>query len=368
MSDFLVLTHTLWEEPPRLRHQVTRLLLDAGHRVRFAERSCPVFGRPTRSGTPKLPARLDLVGTRRLLHHQLRVLPALHHANAALLAPQVSRLADGLDRERLIVVNFNYDYFFLRSAFPTQRIVTIINDDFEAMSRLPFRRHITWALRRTCEASDLVLAVSAPLVRRLREWVDARLFMPWAEHQYQRPQRDAAGRTKVLFWGFVDWRLDWDAIRRLSAHLAERGPEWEVLLVGPATEKYRSSIGPILAECPNIRLTGPADLDQLPMDSVLAALIPYIREGSTDAVTVSNKTMRLLSRGLPIVISGMPEFLQAPFITRLDAGSPPSAVVDSCVRNFDGWQSDIERCILENSPASRLAALGVGPGNPPRSS
>jgi hypothetical protein len=364
MSDFLLLTHSLWAEPPRLRHQVARLLLDAGHRVRFAERSQPFLGSRVPSSAAELPPRLELAHTRRLLHHQLRALPMLHRANAAILAPQVARLADGLDRSGLTVVNFNYDYFFVRRALPGQRIVTIINDDFEAMSRLPFRRHITWALRRTCEASDVVLAVSAPLVRRLRQWVDARLFMPWAEHPYRRPGGDMARRTKLVFWGFVDWRLDWDVLRRLSAHLAERGPEWEVWLVGPLAEKDRPVIAPSLAACPNIRVMEPRDLDQLPLDEVLAAVIPYVREEATDAVTVSNKTMRLLSRGLPIVISGMPEFLQAPFIVRLDAGRPMSEVVDACIGSFMGWQVDIERCIAENSPASRLAALGVSLDNP----
>lgn len=316
---------------------------------------------PTAQG---LPQGLELMQTRRLLHHQLRVLPVLHRANAAVLCPQVARLADGMDRSELTVVNFNYDYFFIGRAFPGQRIVTIINDDFEAMSRLPFRRHITWALRKTCEASDVVLAVSAPLVRRLQTWVDTRLFMPWAEHPYQRPGGDIARRKKFVFWGFIDGRLDWDILKRLSAHLAERGPDWEIWLVGPLAHKDRRVITPTLAACPNIRVMEPHDLNQLPLDEVLAAVIPYVRDEATDAVTVSNKTMRLLSRGLPIVISGMPEFLQAPFIVRLDAGRPVSEVVDACIGGFMGWQGDIERCIAENSPASRLAALGVGLNNP----
>jgi hypothetical protein len=364
MSDFLLLTHSLWAEPPRLRHQVAHLLLDAGHRVRFAERSQPFLALRTPPRAAALPSHLELVQTRRLLHHQLRALPLLHRANAAVLAPQVARLADGMDGTGLTVVNFNYDYFFIRRAFPGQRIVTIINDDFEAMSRLPFRQHITWALRRTCEASDAVLAVSEPLVRRLRKWVDARLFMPWAEHPYRRPGGDMARRTKFVFWGFVDWRLDWAVLKRLSAHLAERGPEWQVWLVGPLAEKDRPAFASSLAACPNIRVMEPRDLDRLPLDEVLAAVIPYVRDEATDAVTVSNKTMRLLSRGLPIVISGMPEFLRAPFIVRLDADRSASEVVDACIRGFMDWQGDIERCIAENSPASRLAALGVGLGNP----
>ena len=39
MADFVLVTHTRWSEAPRIRHQVARLLVDAGHRVLFLERA-----------------------------------------------------------------------------------------------------------------------------------------------------------------------------------------------------------------------------------------------------------------------------------------------------------------------------------------
>ena len=44
MRDFVLVTHTLWQEAPRIRHQLARLLAGAGHRVIFIERARHLLG------------------------------------------------------------------------------------------------------------------------------------------------------------------------------------------------------------------------------------------------------------------------------------------------------------------------------------
>ena len=358
MSTFIIFTRTSWDEAPRLRHQVTRLLVEAGHRVYF-------FDRPRRALSRQVP--LDpvagmtptIVHTSQLLHHQLRVVPPLHAINSWFVRRQIAEFLRTISAEEVTIINFNYDYYFLRELFPSKRIVTIINDDFEAQSRLPICGHITWALRRTCLMSDAVFAVSLPLVSRLSQWSNAVLFLPWSSMQYTAPRENISGRTRLLFWGFIDNRLDLDMLDRVAKDLARRGPQWELLLVGPTQGRGREAAVRSMARHTNVRILDSHRLDQLPLDTILASVIPYLTPAAMDAVTLPNKAMQLLAHGLPLLISGMPAFIEAPFVRRLDGEESPATVIDSCIADFNALQPTIAKFLGDNTPESRLSQLGI---------
>ncbi|WP_248791296.1 hypothetical protein, partial [Escherichia coli] len=70
------------------------------------------------------------------LHHQLRLLPWLHRLNARVARRDLRKRMATLDQASPeLIINFNYDAFWLRSLFPNQPTLTIINDDFEALGR-----------------------------------------------------------------------------------------------------------------------------------------------------------------------------------------------------------------------------------------
>ena len=362
MADFVLVTHTRWSETPRVRHQIARLLRDAGHRVLFIERA----GQAGREGPDPLrevePGITTARGTR-LLHHQLRVLPLLHRADAAYVGPQVARIAREWGAAKgCTVVNFMHDGWYLRERFPGSRILTVIHDDFEAQSRLPFRGHITWTLERTCRASDEVFALSAPLVQRLSAWCEPRLFLPWAVVPYRAPVAPVASRDTLLFWGYVDNAIDMDMVRALSAHLAATRPGFRLLFVGPTqTKGARERIAAELAALPNAELRGPCGLDELPLERTMAAILPYRRSPAIDSVTLANKSMQLLARGLPLLISAMPAFLRHEFVLRLDGEGGIEPALREAGERFEQLQPTIERFCAENSPTSRLRMLGVQP-------
>jgi hypothetical protein len=363
MPDFVLATHTRWDEAPRVRHQVARLLRDSGHRVLFIERAGQ-FGRDRSQDPREVEPGITAVRGTRLLHHQLRVLPALHRAEAVHAGRQAERFVRSWGAAPgFTVVNFMHDGWFLRSRFPGSRIVTVIHDDFEAQSRLPFRGHITWTLSRTCRASDTVLASSEPLVRRLSAWCRPSLFLPWSVTPYSAPSTGAAGRDTLLFWGYVDNAIDLDAVRALSAHLAASRPGWRLLFVGPTqTRGARERIAAAFAELPNVDLRDRAGLDELPIGRVLAAILPYRRTPAIDSVTLANKCPQLLARGLPLLISTMPAFIRREFVIRLDGPGGLEAALAECEARFTALQPEIQRFCLENSPESRLRLLGVEPG------
>lgn len=359
MSTFVLFTHTDWSEAPRLRHQLTRLLLESGHKVLFFEKSCGLLGKSQLVPT-LLPNGPAMVRTRRLCHHQLRLVPPIHHLNARVLEAQIRRvLADQQLGEDVVVINFNYDYFFLRRLFPRTRIVTIINDDFEAMSRLPFHGHMTWALKRTCEMSDSVLAVSTPLIERLREFCHPKLLLPWSVIPYRRPAPGVSQRNILLFWGYINERLDLDVLARLAEHLLEHRPGFRIMLVGPTQGNDRAPVVARLGGYANVEIRDRTDLDALPLDQILAAMIPYRPVRVNDAILQSNKTLQLLAMGLPLLVSGMPAFMQRPYIKRLDGQESLGEVLDSLVQNFEPWQPAIKQCVDENSPESRMEILGI---------
>jgi len=356
--DFVLVTHTRWSESPRIRHQVARLLRDAGHRVLFVERADYPWAGTLPSAVEVEPG-ITVTRTTRLIHHQFRVHSSLHRVDAWHVARQLRAAVERWSpAPNFTVVNFTHDGWFLRETFPAHRIVTVIHDDFEAQSRLPFAGHITWALERTCRNSDTVLAVSEPLRERLSAWCSPELFLPWAVVPYRRPFAPGASRRILLFWGYVDTGVDLDRVEEVASHLAQRGADWKVLLVGPTQGKgVRAPIVRRLSRFSNIEVRDPMPLDALPLEETLAALLPYRRSPITDSVTLANKSMQLLARGLPLLISAMPRYLEAPFVIRLDQSEGIAAAIEPCVERFEALQASISGYCAVNSPESRLSLL-----------
>jgi hypothetical protein len=134
------------------------------------------------------------------------------------------------------------------------------------------------------------------------------------------------------------------------------------MLVGPTRSAARraATLAP-LEGIGNLDVLDQHPLSALPMDRVAAAFIPYLRTSDTAVTELPNKTLQLLSYGLPILKSGMPAMIRRPFIVPLDEGARIEESISACVRNFDAWQPAIRNFLEENSPASRLRALGIAP-------
>ena len=356
---FVLLTHSTWSEPPRLRHQIARLLLSHGHKVTFFERAG--FGLPAKS-VSKAEDGLTLVGSKKLIHAQLRVLPVLHELNRVFVSRQLrSYRRSGLLGEAPCIINFNFDYYFLRDVFSDLPIVTIINDDFEAQARLPFNTHLTWALERTCQASNRVLALSESLRRRLAPLCpDTRLFLPWAVTPYVAPIAPVTCRNTLLFWGTIDSAIDLNVLQRTAHELARARPGSRILLVGPLATRFKAALKRVMAVTGNIELQGPTPLEALPFEQVIAAIIPYGRHPAQNAITLANKSFQLISRGIPLLISGMPDFLTLPFVLRLDDGATMQEILLKIDDNFASWQGAMAEFIAANPPESRLGPLCEG--------
>jgi hypothetical protein len=361
MSRFVLFTKTVWDEPPRLRHQMADLIAAAGHEVLFFEKPSPFWatGRERR----RVADGIEVVSHQELVHHRLRLTPPLHHLNARAVTASIRRQLRGAHpRPDDVVISFNYDYWFLRRIFPHNQLITVINDDFICVALFGYTTPLLWALERTCRASDRVLTVSVPLQKQLAPYSKPELFLPWADRGYEAPRRSAT-RNLLLFWGFINRRLHFPEIHAYAEALQVARPDVRLLFVGPVSKPLDADTlreVEALRARPNVEFRPSSRLDELPLDDMLAAYIPYRPfDGEIDAITLSNKALQLLARGLPLLISSMPampNFIEASFVSRVDLNDP-AAQIDRLRQSFQEQQPAIAHFVGQNGTEARVHQL-----------
>lgn len=357
----LVNTRTDWREPPRLRHQLARLLADAGHAVTFVQKPACLLppSDPCPAGDSAVQG-VSLLSPCEGLHHQLRLLPWLHRLNARVARRDLRKRMATLDQASPeLIINFNYDAFWLRSLFPNQPTLTIINDDFEALGRLPVRCHLTWALKRTCAMSTRVLVVSEPIRQRLSRWCEPELFLPWAADPYQTPA-PSSQRNVLLFWGYINERLDGASFQACLPALERAG--LRLRFVGPLDADGRQ-LQRQLGSNAMVEWRPACSFADLDTSDCVAALIPYHLDcPGVEAIQLSNKALQLLSRGLPLITSAMPNFHRAPFVLPYGTAAYPG-LIDAALAvqsRFQSLQPAMAEFVGANGPEARLRQLLAG--------
>lgn len=353
MKKFVLFSKSMWSEAPRLRHQITNMLRSHGHQVEFFQK--PLFPHQTESlqDLGRVDETLRTHQTRQLLHAQLRLHPALAYLNAAFEKQSIRRAARDVVAATDVVVNFNYDYFFLRDLFPKNKIVTVINDDFVAQAKFLQGEHVRWALGRTCQISDVVLTVSYPLMDQLSEWTSPVLFLPWADSPYIAPDLEAE-RNAVFLWAHIDRRIDFE----LLDAAAKARPNYAFHIVGPVAADVQASLDRLVSDNANVVAVPSKKLNELPLSSFFASIIPYKKHvKDIEAVTLSNKSFQLMSRGFPLVTHGMPHFYGSDAIFKSQNLTDFCSALDSAHNRFEALQSVISSLMTENQLDSRYRAF-----------
>lgn len=352
MNDYIFFSKSNWAEAPRLRHQLAALLRGFGGRVKFFQKPSFVWRHDVSEEVAVIGDGFVLARTRQLIHHQLRVLPILSWFNALVEKRSIrARLGKHLSTD-IVIINFNYDYYFLRDVFPKNIIITIINDDFVSQSRFFSGRHAKESLRQTCINSDAVLTVSYPLMRQLSAWCRPELFFPWADVVYKAPLNSGV-RNSVLLWAHIDGRVDFDLLRTAIA----KRPEVFFYLVGPLGTDVKGQVS-LFDSSPNVVIMPSAELDDLSLENFFAAIIPYKQNvGAIEAVTMSNKSLQLMSRGLPLITHGMPEFYEHPAIVKAVDVAGFLLGLDHFRENFFTLQNHISNFVSQNQPRDRFEFL-----------
>jgi hypothetical protein len=350
MKDFIIFSKTRWSEVPRMRHQLTRMLRDLDGRIFFFER--PVFSVSNADNFCEVEERIFVGMASQLIHHQIRVNKILQKINAEFEIVSIKKKLPKF-HENPVVFNFNYDYFFLRKIFPKNKLITVINDDFVAQARLFRGHHVREALAETCAISDVVLTTAYPLVKQLSAWCHPLLFLPWADAEYCRPVF-GENRNIALMWGSINEILDFS----LLSDIANRHAHLEFYLVGTLSRSVRRQVNQICSNNRNVKYFPPMDLDSLPLSRIFSGIMPYKSGvGSTEAVTMANKSLRLMSKGLPLIVHGMPNFYRHEAIYRCLDANQFSESINNCAVKFYDLQAPISEFVSKNTKTVRSEFL-----------
>jgi len=347
---FIFFSKSMWTETPRLRHQLASLLINYQQKVIFFQK--PHYFWENKSIEMHSHGLLQCLTTKQLIHHQLRLIEPLRYLNAHYEVSSI-KSKNIITDEDDVIINFNYDYYFIREIYKNNKIVTVINDDFIAQAKFFSGRHVANALEKTCKASDVVLTVSYPLIEQLSPWCNPQLFLPWADVDYMEPTFNTL-RNRVLLWAHIDGRIDFTLLE--NAALLRKNIEFYI--VGPKAKNIIHAVESISEKCKNIIVLPPQKLTELPINSFFAAIIPYknnVRD--IEAITASNKTFQLMTRGLPIVTHGTPYFLDHTAIMKSSCLNDFLKGIDLCFNNYDRLQASIKDLISHNQPNNRYLQL-----------
>ena len=343
--NFLFLTKSDWNEPPRIRRQLSDLLLSYGHSIIFHQKPKFLVCRAPVVASEKL----TLVKTAYLIHHQLRLNWFLRNLNAIYEKLMIKYFGQKVD-ENVVVINFNYDYTFVRSLFPKNKIITIINDDFVLQARFNNGNHVIESQKITCAASDVVLAVSCSLVSSLCSYKATNLFLPWSIESYKKPKKRSSSQKSILIWGYIDSRIDDFFLKEIIA----MHPTYDFLIVGPICKNFLPLIKKIQCQSVNLKILGVRKLSELPLETIVCSLVPYKLDSPFgDTVTMLNKGFQLLAEGLPLIIRGMPNFIKSECIFDVLDNNSFSRSLNYIDNNFNLLQTAVSRLVEQNSAEKR---------------
>ena len=340
----VIFTKTLWSESPRIRHQLTRLLRLYDHEILFFERSS--FFQTKIEYTKS--EGIDFVRHFELIHHQLRPFKLLVYLNN-----MVSKIfiKNNISSQSIdFIINFNYDYDFLNNIFPSNKIITIINDDFIAQGKFWMKSSIKRQLENTCKNSSLVFTIHQSQYRELKRYnKHTYLLYPWAENKYIMPSNLNQKRDVVLFWGFIDHRVNWNLIDELLKK------NIKIRFIGHVLVRVKHKIKEY-ANLDNFELCEPTPLEKINFNDVFCSIIPYnIQIPGVKAISVSNRTFQLLSYGIPVVHTNLPDLIKSNtnVIYKCNNNKDFISGIEHFKNNFYNVQEDIEIFLRNNYKEDR---------------
>ena len=332
-KNIAIFTKTLWNEPPRIRHQLSRLLLFNKHKVTFFER-CSVRQFKTVKYNKE---DISFIRHFELLHHQLRPFNFLAYINNIFVKLLIKKNIknDVID----LVINFNYDYDFLKDVFPNQKVITIINDDFVEQSKQWMRKSVARQLENTCKNSDIVFTIHYSQYRELKSFnKNTYMLFPWAGNNYIPPLNKCHKRDTVLFWGYIDQRVDWSLIDMLLSK------NIKIIFIGHILSRVKHKINKY-KNYNNFELLKPMPIEEIDFTDVCCSIIPYnIDIRGVKAISISNRTLQLLSYGIPIIHTALPDLIETPknVVTKCHNNRDFLNAIEYFKNNFYLCQNNIE--------------------------
>ncbi|WP_299430990.1 hypothetical protein [uncultured Maribacter sp.] len=302
MKKVIILTKTNWNEPPRIRHQITRLLKEKGYEITYVEKNSykSLFIKSRKE------EGINFYSHAELIHHQLRYFRFIQNLNNFVVKYYLKKIFKKVDFD--FIMNFSYEYDFLKGLAPSKKVITMMEDDFEAQAKFGMTRAIKNQIRSTCRNSDNVLTVSYPLFDKLSSYKNnVTMLFPWSQREYKKPKQNL-DRNTVLYFGFIG-RLDWKITESII-----KNTKYNYRFVGPTIKNSDANFVNYLKETySNFEHIGYSKIEELEIDDVFCSILPYDASlGNVQACTVSNRAFNLLSLGFPLVYADLRNLIKSP--------------------------------------------------------
>jgi glycosyltransferase involved in cell wall biosynthesis len=200
---------------------------------------------------------------------------------------------------------------YLCGALGESLVVYDIQDDYTTWTNAT--RDIAERERRLLRRADVVFTGTRSLCRRkvglhpdmrfVQNGVESAHFARARADETEIPAALAGlPRPVIGYFGLIGDRIDTGILDLL----AERHPEWSIVLVGPVREEMCA-----VPDRPNIHLTGPADYADLPgyLKGFDVAIIPYLLNETTMDLNPT-KLLEYLAGGRPVVSTAMHDVVE----------------------------------------------------------
>jgi glycosyltransferase involved in cell wall biosynthesis len=221
-------------------------------------------------------------------------------------------------------------------------------DEFSAFRHAP--KHMKKNDERLLKKADVVFVGGMRMYRRKKKNNSNIHFFPTGvdyEHFSSASDEDTKipddvknlSRPILGYWGAVDERLDY----KLLAYVAERRPNWSIVLLGPLTKVKPKEVAFCL-DLPNVHWLGPKKYNQLPHygKAFDICLLPFVSTKEAENLNPT-KTLEYLAMGSPCVS------------TSLDDIKELYADVVSIAHNSEEFLKAAEDVLAQDSPEKREA-------------
>jgi glycosyltransferase involved in cell wall biosynthesis len=358
--DVVLLATADWDNPFWTNKQhVAAGLADRGFRVLYIESLG--LRRPSASahdaGRIMRRLRRALAGPRLVRPHlwvwSPVVLPLQRHASAralnrAVLRRRLDAHIASLGLQQPVLWTYNPMSTRLLRIGRFERIVYHCVDDIAAQPGMPAEL-LEQAERELVHAADIVFASSPALVETRRRWNSKTHYLPnVADYDHFSralgPELSVPAdlaRIPAPRLGFIGaisgYKVDFELIR----HIAERRPDWSIVLIGKVGEGEPWTDAARLHGLPNLHLLGPRAYGDLPayLKGIDVALLPNMRNEYT-ASMFPMKFFEYLAAGRPIVSVDLPALREYAGVVRI--ASSPDEFIAAIVATLRGEVAPLE--------------------------
>lgn len=339
-----VISRSSWHEPHRLRQQLS-LLLSMGYDVFYHE---PFL--PGNRGKKPVPKGIELHTFPFL--RRFGSVPLVSVVNAFLIYIYLRKIL----RRGDVLVNFLPELLYVPKR-DLIKVVSVINDDFAAMSK----RYLSWWVRylliRFARTANATLYVSSKLMKNYPSKRGV-LFYPWADKDFiQFPLGDDAKDRKsskniILYWGYLTIALDYDKFEEMAAEIDSASLGYKIQLVGPVASNVEHRLQKLLREYKCVEVRAETDLANLDLSRVLFG-VEFLAADFENGKIVEfpNKGPRLLAKGIPLVYSGC-DLISEPYFIRYRSNLIDT--INYVVNNSTQIQGAIQDYFRDNNSMERL--------------